>query len=207
MTDDLTDITDHLDVEARAVVERGIVTRGQRLVIRELLLEAKEKIQNLRDDLAELEDLRRWKREATEVLGNWEVTWDLAGRPGPLGLPKSECVTRHIERLRAECDAWMNGVADAVEPLGYDRGAACGPADLLPGLSTLLEKAQVAMLHPRQRHRFIPQQGSNICVCGEWFDADVHQVNAEPPPELPQLTDSVPAEMLAFHEFNGRELL
>ena len=42
-----------------------------------------------------------------------------------------------IDRLRVECATWMNGVADAVEPLGYDRGAACGPADLLPGLDTL----------------------------------------------------------------------
>lgn len=42
-----------------------------------------------------------------------------------------------IERLRAANVAWMNGVADAVEPLGYDRDAACGPADLLPGLRDL----------------------------------------------------------------------
>lgn len=34
--------------------------------------------------------------------------------------------------------AWMNGVADAVERLGYDREAACGPADLLPGLERLV---------------------------------------------------------------------
>ena len=33
--------------------------------------------------------------------------------------------------------AWMNGVADAVERFGYDRNAACGPADLLPGLAEL----------------------------------------------------------------------
>lgn len=42
-----------------------------------------------------------------------------------------------IDRLRAENAAWMNGVADAVEPLGFDRHAACGPADLLPGLGML----------------------------------------------------------------------
>lgn len=41
------------------------------------------------------------------------------------------------ERLQQECDAWMNGVADVVEPLGYDRQAACGPSDLLPGLTEL----------------------------------------------------------------------
>lgn len=48
---------------------------------------------------------------------------------------------REIDRLRAENDAWMNGVADAVEHLGFDREAACGPADLLPGLRML--RAQI----------------------------------------------------------------
>lgn len=42
-----------------------------------------------------------------------------------------------VDRLAEECKAWMNGVADAVEPLGYDRQAACGPSDLLPGLTEL----------------------------------------------------------------------
>lgn len=37
-------------------------------------------------------------------------------------------------RLDRENQAWMNGVADFVEPMGFDREAACGPADLLPGL-------------------------------------------------------------------------
>lgn len=45
-----------------------------------------------------------------------------------------------IERLRAENAAWRTGVADAVEPFGFDREAACGPADLLPGLVTLVER-------------------------------------------------------------------
>lgn len=42
-----------------------------------------------------------------------------------------------VDRLDDQCDAWMNGVADVVEPLGYDRQAACGPSDLLPGLTEL----------------------------------------------------------------------
>lgn len=42
-----------------------------------------------------------------------------------------------VDRLAEECKAWMNGVADVVEPLGYDRQAACGPSDLLPGLTEL----------------------------------------------------------------------
>jgi hypothetical protein len=45
-----------------------------------------------------------------------------------------------IDGLRAENAAWMNGVADVVEPFGFDRESACGPADLLPGLTTLVEQ-------------------------------------------------------------------
>lgn len=46
-----------------------------------------------------------------------------------------------LARAEDECKVWMNAVADAVEPLGYSREAACGPADLLPGLDTLVELA------------------------------------------------------------------
>lgn len=44
----------------------------------------------------------------------------------------------HIEQGRAENRSWMNGVADVVESYGYNREAACGPADLLPGLADLI---------------------------------------------------------------------
>lgn len=51
---------------------------------------------------------------------------------------------RRLEAQVAERDAtiaaWMNGVADAVEPCGFDRAAASGPADLLPGLNMLTER-------------------------------------------------------------------
>lgn len=47
-----------------------------------------------------------------------------------------------IAALRRECETWMNGVADAVEPLGYDRETASGPADLLPGLADLVPKVE-----------------------------------------------------------------
>ena len=50
-------------------------------------------------------------------------------------------VERELLRLRRENAVWMNGVADAVEPLGFDREAACGPADLLPGLLLLVDQA------------------------------------------------------------------
>lgn len=159
------------------------------------------------------------------------------------------------KRFMADCAAWMNGVADIVEPWGFDRQAACGPSDLLPGLTTLAERLrdcvearrylyeQVVELTAKPpapglrdgirerpstwppdsgdtvesrnlpaappesgddpagsdgstatrgpavgtgespvlaRHRVIPQPGSNLCVCGEWFDAEVHQVGDEP---------------------------
>ena len=55
-----------------------------------------------------------------------------------------ERLGRMARRLLAENEAWMNGVADVVEPLGFDREAACGPADLLPGLRSL--QAEVELL-------------------------------------------------------------
>lgn len=45
-----------------------------------------------------------------------------------------------IERLRALCAIWVNGVADAVEPMGFCRLAASGPADLLPGLDHMWDE-------------------------------------------------------------------
>lgn len=51
-------------------------------------------------------------------------------------------VERELLRLRRENAVWMNGVADAVEPLGFDREAACGPADLLPGLLLLADQVE-----------------------------------------------------------------
>ena len=76
---------------------------------------------------------------------------DAAARFGEATL---DALRSEVERLRAlvesendrlcsmefENVAWMNGVADVVEPLGFDREAACGPADLLPGLTTLVEQ-------------------------------------------------------------------
>lgn len=91
---------------------------------------------------AELAQLRRWKAEAIDVIAQWETAWEAAGRPGRLGESKAAATAREIKRLRFEVGAWRNGVADVVEPLGYDREAACGPADLLPGLLTLAERFQ-----------------------------------------------------------------
>lgn len=150
----------------------------------------------------EIEQLRRWKAEATEVMGDWEAVYWMTG-VSSLGRSLADCVGREIQRLRSENAAWMNGVADVVEPFGFDRQAASGPADLLPGLQWLVSarqslSEQVHELETRlerhpattgcrapvegvisrtHRHRLIPQGGANVCVCGEWFDAEVHQVD------------------------------
>lgn len=130
-----------------------------------------------------------------QELERWERTWELAGRPGGLGGSKSASLARLVLDLRGKVDAWMNGVADVVEPYGYDRHAASGPADLLPGLTDLVERLRNCVearsvlyehvhelttrleRHPVTTggHEPIRQPGSNLCVCGEWFDAEVHQ--------------------------------
>lgn len=71
-----------------------------------------------------------------ELIDRLRNHWRAAGQ-GCTKLCLQCAAADEIERLRAANAAWMNGVADAVEPLGYDRGAACGPADLLPGLRDL----------------------------------------------------------------------
>lgn len=44
--------------------------------------------------LDEIDRLRRWKAEATQVIDEWDRVWDAAGRPGPLGETKAETVRR-----------------------------------------------------------------------------------------------------------------
>lgn len=48
----------------------------------------------------ETEHLRRWKKEAIEVLEGWNHVWEVAGRPGPLGRSQSENVAYEIIRLQ-----------------------------------------------------------------------------------------------------------
>ena len=49
-------------------------------------------------DTAALNDLRRWKAEATTVLEEWEAVWEAAGRPGQLGGSKAEAVHDWVRR-------------------------------------------------------------------------------------------------------------
>lgn len=44
--------------------------------------------------LDEIDNLRRWKAEATEVILGWERVWEACGSPGPLGGRKSYNVLR-----------------------------------------------------------------------------------------------------------------
>jgi hypothetical protein len=120
--------------EAERVLDRGIITRGQRLVVTGLLRDAADEFDRLTD----------WRNQALASLDGVEHLWHEAGCPGPLGYSKISAIAGVLERLqienrelKRENRAWMNGVADVVEPLGYDRGAACGPSDLLPGLTDL----------------------------------------------------------------------
>jgi hypothetical protein len=113
--------------ESDRLHDEPAIVRLRRLGIARLLSDAADVIERLND----------WRNEATEVLDAWEGVWMIAGQPGRLGASKAQGVAREVQRLRSECAAWMNGVADVVEPLGYDRQAACGPADLLPGLTDL----------------------------------------------------------------------
>jgi len=47
----------------------------------------------------EMEQLRRWKVEATAVLARWDRVWMLAGCPGPLGASKADSVYRFINDM------------------------------------------------------------------------------------------------------------
>lgn len=63
---------------------------------------------------AEVKRLSRWKREAMEVLDQWEAVWEALGRPGPLGGRKSAAVLAEVERLSAAVEA-VRALADEWE--------------------------------------------------------------------------------------------
>lgn len=191
----------HMQIEADFVVERGVVTRGQRIVIRDLLQKAHDEIIRLRDEasdcpicpmvatdrddalndfqsLAESYDalvanssaehqrmsdllqalsanvtrLDEEKEQDRHTIEYWKGQFErreddyarLYAQAEDIKEQYRDCASelaaarRHLAHLQEACDAWMNGVADVVEPLGFDRHAASGPADLLPGLVDLV---------------------------------------------------------------------
>lgn len=46
--------------------------------------------------VAEIERLRRWKAEATEVIVAWDDVWVALGRPGALGESKAVAALRTV---------------------------------------------------------------------------------------------------------------
>lgn len=54
--------------------------------------------------LDEIEELRRWKAEATHVLSQWDDVWQAAGSPGPLGSSKAAAVKDLLDRLRVKAE-------------------------------------------------------------------------------------------------------
>ena len=52
------------------------------------------------DKVQEIESLRQWKREAIEVLDEWDETWIAADKPGSLGKSKAQGVKELVESLR-----------------------------------------------------------------------------------------------------------
>jgi hypothetical protein len=103
---------------------------------------------------------------------------------GPLH-EEAKSALKEIDRLRADNEAWMNGVADAVEPLGYNREAACGPSDLLPGLQDL-------RLSPSYLEDDPPQAGVCIEPECEVCKADVEPVSASADyPWLPTTAEGI----------------
>ena len=44
----------------------------------------------------ELDHLRSWKAQATEVIGSWEQVWEALDRPGRLGESKATAVLRAV---------------------------------------------------------------------------------------------------------------
>ena len=62
-------------------------------------------ITDARDLLAEVDQLLRWKSEATEVLNAWENVWVAAGEPGRLGESKAKATAAEVERLQAQVAA------------------------------------------------------------------------------------------------------
>ena len=54
--------------------------------------------------LDEIEELRRWKAEATRVLSEWDDAWEAAGSPGPLGASKAAAVRELLRKLRRKAE-------------------------------------------------------------------------------------------------------
>jgi hypothetical protein len=73
--------------------------RSGRASLREVLLIAVETAADKIDALtADVERLRAWKREATEVIGGWEKVYKALGEPGRLAESKAAAALNEVDR-------------------------------------------------------------------------------------------------------------
>lgn len=122
-----------------------------------------------------------------------------------------------VEQIRAERDAavkaladamwqieernvWRDAVADIVEPLGFDREAACGPADLLPGLRCTVETSTTWELDE-------PLPEGWRALRTEWSDRtqDMAMLATNSPPNATLHRDNV--RWLPMHRVTRRRLV
>lgn len=62
---------------------------------------------------AEVERLRQWKAEATEVIESWELVYEALGDVGNLGQPRSEAVLAEVLKMKSD-HAALTRLLDAV---------------------------------------------------------------------------------------------
>jgi len=71
------------------------------------------------DAASEVDELRRWKEEATVVIGQWEKVWEHLGQPGALGEDKSLAAADEVDRLQLE--VLRRGEVIATHKQAFDR--------------------------------------------------------------------------------------
>lgn len=87
------------------------VSDGEPTIFREYARAAVAALDAHDGDLrAELNNLRRWKREALEVAAAWEQVWVELGQPGPLGASKAEASRVAVDALRRQYEADLDRV-------------------------------------------------------------------------------------------------
>jgi hypothetical protein len=64
--------------------------------------------------MSELENLRRWKSEATEVLNGWHRVFEALGGPGGLGELHYEAALVEVRRLRNAADERATSRGDCI---------------------------------------------------------------------------------------------
>ena len=143
----------------------------------------------------EIDRLRRWKREATEVIERWDKVFDALGRPGRLGELKSVAAKSEVERLRAEVHALRDqrGTACLVDDMAAvpalvrakreRRGLSYRDLAALTGVST-------SLLH-RYEHGQSEPTLSNLVKLVRWLRSDdcVKSDDDRLPTETPDIDD------------------